>query len=150
MFNFTQVPFRCVLGIPSNIPKLDFKKCVCKKDWFSKKNFTYWIRTHDLLNVSQLLYPLSYVHGCSFLWLMIFLHFFVFNRLLNTSWSPHQLVVTNVKYVDNGFMVLGSWYVDVSSPRRVIGITDRQVFSFIFIDIEHLATQQCLNFIMKL
>jgi len=42
--------------------KLNFKKHVCKKYWFRRKKslFTSWIWTHDLLNASQFLYPLSH------------------------------------------------------------------------------------------
>ena len=50
---------------------------------FEKKVFTSWILTRDLLNASQLLYPLSYMavvfDG------MLFDHFFVFNLLQNAS-----------------------------------------------------------------
>ena len=47
-FNFTQVSFQCVLGMPSNTGNQSWilKKHVCKKYWFSKKNlFTNWIWT---------------------------------------------------------------------------------------------------------
>ena len=47
-----------------------------------------------------------------------FLHFFVLNPLQNAIWSPHY---------DDGLMILGSWYVDVGSPRWVIGMTDRRM-----------------------
>ena len=62
-FNFTQVPLWCVLGMPSNSAiKARLLKHVCKKYCFSRKKvFTSWIQTRDLLNTSQLLYPLSYV-----------------------------------------------------------------------------------------
>jgi len=62
-------------------------------------------------------------------------------RVFSTSLSSsscrtqlHWLVVTNE---DDGFMVLGSWYGDVGSPRRVNSDrqTDGQDFSFIYIDL---------------
>ena len=75
------------------------------------------------------------------------LHFFVFNLLQNASWSLHYLAVTNLKWEDDRFMVLGSWYADLSSPRQVIGVTDRQDFSFIYIDNHNEdINEQNLNF----
>ena len=61
--NFAEVPFQCMLGMPSNSAiKLNFKKRVCKQYWFSgKKVFTSWIRSCYLLYACQLLYPLSYM-----------------------------------------------------------------------------------------
>ena len=45
------------------LSKLSFKKRVCKKYWFLEKKI--WIQTHDLLNPSQLFYPMSYMYcGC--------------------------------------------------------------------------------------
>ena len=68
VFNFGQVPFWCMLGRPSNnAVKAEFQ---CKKYNFStttKNLFTTWIWTHDLLNASQLHYPLSYLR-CGFQW----------------------------------------------------------------------------------
>ena len=50
--------------MPSNsVVKAKFKKNVYAKSidlQKKKKLFTSWIQTHDLLNASQLLYPLSY------------------------------------------------------------------------------------------
>jgi len=64
-FNFAQVPFRCVLGMWSNsVIKTEFKKNVYAKsiDFRKKKNlFTSWIRTHNLLDASQLLYSLNHM-----------------------------------------------------------------------------------------
>ena len=41
---------------------LNFKKTCTQKIFEQKKNlFTSWIRTHDLLNASRLLYPLSHM-----------------------------------------------------------------------------------------
>ena len=52
---------------------------------FIKNQFTSWIQTHDLLNVSQLLYPLSYdLHAVEFNEMLLeFSLFFVFNPLQN-------------------------------------------------------------------
>ena len=64
-FNFAQVPFRCVLVMPSNSvinAELKKKNVYAKVLIFETKNlFTSWIRTRDLLNASRLLYPLSHM-----------------------------------------------------------------------------------------
>ena len=107
------------------------KTCMQRVLIFEKKVYTSWIRTHDLLNASQ--------HWVILLWFSIecyssFFRFFVFNPLQNASWSLHYIAVTNLKQEDDRFKVLGSWYVDLSSPSRVIGMTNGQVFSFVYID----------------
>ena len=100
--------------------KLDFKKRAWKKYWFSfKKVFTSWIRTHNLMNASQLLYSLSYMAVVLMECCLSFFHFIAFNPPQNASWPPHQLVMANLNEEDDGFMVLSSWYGNVGSPRRV-------------------------------
>ena len=65
-FNFAQVPFQCVLGMPVTVvSKLNLKKkCVCIKYWFSKRKkkelFTSQIRTQ--MQVSRT------THRCGFRW----------------------------------------------------------------------------------
>ena len=98
VFSFAQVPFLCMLRMPSN--KLNFKK---------KKVYAKCI-TFENKSVHQLdsnpqppecksvslpieLFVLWFLMECH----LSFLHFFVFNPLQNASWSPHQLVVTNLK-----------------------------------------------------
>ena len=61
-------------------------------------------------------------HWAIWLWFSMeccssFLHFFIFNPLQNT---------TALTCSDDGFMMLGSLYVDVGSSRRVNGVTDTQ------------------------
>jgi len=61
---------------------------------------------------------------CGFRWNVA-----LFSPLLRVQpaiWLPQQLTVTYLKCVV-GFMIFGSWYVNVGSPRRVIGVTDGQM-----------------------
>ena len=62
-FTFPQLPFQCMLGMPSNSAiKAKFQKRASKSIDFWKKNlFTSWIQIRDLLDASQLHYPLDYV-----------------------------------------------------------------------------------------
>ena len=55
---------------------------------FGKKTlFTRWIQTRDLLNASQLHYPLSYI--CAVVFNVMLLKFSPLLCLQPTSWSPH-------------------------------------------------------------
>ena len=42
-----------------------------------------------------------------------------------------------MKEEDDGFLMLDSWYGDVHSPRRINSVTDRQDFSFIYIEYRY-------------
>ena len=48
-----------------------------------------------------------------------------FNPLQSANWTLRELEMINLKLVDNGFMVLSSWSVNVDSFREVIGVTDK-------------------------
>ena len=109
------------------LSKLDFKNVYEKVSIFRKKVFTSWIWTHNLLNASQLLYPLSYMAVVLMECCSSFFHFIVFNPPQNASWPPHQLAMANLKEEDDRFMILSSWYGNVGSPRRVNSVTDRQM-----------------------
>jgi len=63
VFNFAQVPFRCMLVMPM-LSMLNFLKCVRKSIDFRKKYlFTSWLRTHNLLNALSI-----EPYGCGFQW----------------------------------------------------------------------------------
>jgi len=75
-----------------------------------------------------------------------FLHFFVFNPLQNT----HNLItaLTRDDKLKGGWWVtvLGSWYDNVDSPRRVNSTTDGHDFSFIYVDYNngHPSSHVCV------
>jgi len=123
-FNFAQVPFWCVLGMPSNRTiKAEFKKVLYAKVLIFEKKICSpagFKPTTSWMQVS------CYTNWVIWLWFLMercssFLHFFVFGLLQNAIWSPQP---------DRC-----SWYVDVGSPRWVISVkdgqTDKRLFSFI-------------------
>jgi len=109
------------------LSKLDFKRmCMQKVLIFEKKVLTSWIRTCDLLTLAAL--P---IEECC----LSFFHFIALNPLQKASWPPHYLIaMTNLKEKDNRFVMLGSWYSDVSSPRRVNSVTDSVTGFQLYID----------------
>jgi len=136
-FNFTQVPFQCVLVMPSNsvINAEFFKKTCTQKYWFSKK-----ICSQAGFKPTTWMQVSCSTHWAIWLWFSMecclsFLHFFVCrtqpDHRINSRWQE-----------DDGFMMLSSWYVDVDGSRRVNGVTDREtdgrLFSFIYIDFLYI------------
>jgi len=74
---------------------------------FLKKNCTpTGIPTPYLMLESQLLYQLGYM--CFVVSNGMLLSFFAFNLLQSANRTPSELVVINLKWADNGFMVLGN------------------------------------------
>ena len=123
-FNFASVPFRCMLGMPSNsgikteLEKKNKQKKTCKqKVWFlrEKKNnlsTTY----HDLLNASQLLYPLGYL-CCGFCG-MLFRVFSTWNFIFNPLQSKVDYrSYLRKRYTDGKCWMLGTWCDDVGSLK---------------------------------
>ena len=101
---------------------LKLQKNVFQKIFSKKKKLQ--IRSPYLMLASRLLYQLG--HICYVVLSGMLLNFFVFNPLQSTNWMPCELVVLNLKYTYNGFMVFGSWSVDAGSSRWVIGMTDKE------------------------
>jgi len=117
-FNFAQVMFRCMLGMPSNSVIKNKKTCMQKVMIFEKK----------------ICLPAGF-EPASRLWFSMeccssFPHFFIFNLLQNAIWSRIDSRWQTWSRRMMGFLMLGSWYVDVGSPRWVIGATDRQTDGF--------------------
>ena len=95
---------------------------------FRKRNlFSSWIRTPDLLNASQFVLPIE-PYSCGFQWNVA--------RVFSTSSSSTRCIITAFTRCDK--LEVGRWWVydDVSSSRRVISVTDRQMdgFSALYID----------------
>ena len=87
---------------------------------FKKTNFsTAGFETET----SWTLYQLGYRCCCGFNGIL--LSVFFFNLLHSANWTPHELEVINLTFAVNNFMALDGWSIDVSSCRRVIGVTDK-------------------------
>jgi len=128
-FNFAPVQFQCMLGMPSNSDiKVEFQKPYMQKKYWSseKKLFTSWIRTHHLLNASQLLYPF----GCGFDGMLL-----EFSPLLRLQPAAERNLITAFTRSDK--LEVGGWWVYVvrqliyrcrqsQASYRSDGRTDRQ------------------------
>ena len=95
---------------------------------FEKKNlFTSWIRTRDLLNASQLLYPLSHM---AVVFDGMLLHFFrlqpaVEHNLITALTHGNKLEVGRLWVSDVMQLICRCWQF-----QRVNGMTDRQTDGF--------------------
>ena len=119
VFNFAQVLPPSVLELPGNNDFKTAKKRV-SKSIFQKKiclNWEFWISY--LMLESQLL---GHMGAVVFNEMLLS---FVFNPLQSAERTLHELAVINLN-AGNGFMVSSSWYVNVSSSRKVIGVTDKE------------------------
>ena len=77
-------------------------------DFWEKKCSQAGFKPTDLLNASQLLYPLSYMAEVLMECCSSVFHFIAFNPPQNASWLLHQLAMANLKEEDDGFIVLSS------------------------------------------
>ena len=117
------------------LSKLNFKKRVCKKYWYSKKNVHHWIQTRDLLNASQLLYPLSHM-AVVFDGMLL-----EFSPLLRLAAAVEHNLITAFTRGDK--LEVGGWLICRGQQSQVSyrrdGQTDRQTdgFSALYIDTHH-------------
>ena len=140
-FNFAQVPFRRMLGI------LKFKNMYAKVQ-FSGKKIVHQLgfELPTLILKSLLFYQL---HNMYFLVCNGMLLCSVFNPLQSANWMLCELVVINLKLVDNGFMVLSSWSLMSAVPGELSAWqtkweSNHRNFSFIYIYID-IEIDQILN-----